>query len=101
LIVDSTNAVLIVSPCRYRSPSAQRWVSLYRQFGLTGLARKKRTDDGQYREISAKLRQSIEGMALQKPPLPVAAICRQVRRLSQDLGEDPPSYWVVYRIVTA
>ena len=81
--------------------SAQRWVSLYRQFGLTALARKKRTDTGKHREISVRLKEAIEGIALQKPPIPVAAICRQVRRLAQDLGEEPPSYWLVYRIVAA
>ena len=79
--------------------TAQRWVSLYRQFGLGALARKKRTDTGQHREVSAKLKDVIEGIALQKPPLPIATICRQVRQLALDLGEEPPSYWVVYRIV--
>lgn len=81
--------------------TAQRWVSLYRQFGLTALARKKRTDTGQHREISAKLKEAVEGIALKKPPIPVAAICRQAMRLAQDLGEEAPSYWVVYRIVAA
>lgn len=81
--------------------TAQRWVSLYRQFGLAALARKKRTDTGKHREVSVKLKEAIEGIALQKPPLPVATICRQARRLAQDLGEEPPSYWVVYRIVTS
>jgi len=76
-------------------------VSLYRQFGLAALARRKRTDTGEHREISARLKEAIEGIALQKPPIPVAAICRQARRLAQDLGEDPPSYWLVYRIVAA
>ena len=60
--------------------TAQGWVSLYRQFGLAALARKKRTDNGQHREISAKLKEAIEGIALQKPPIPVAAICRQARQ---------------------
>lgn len=81
--------------------TAQRWVSLYRQFGLTALARKRRADTGLQGEVSAKLKEAIEGIALQKPPVPVAAICRQARRLAQDLGEEPPSYWVVYRIVAA
>lgn len=81
--------------------TAQRWVSLYRHLGLAALARKKRTDSGQRREISAKLKEAIEGIALQRPPLPVAAICRQVRQLARNLGEEPPSYWVVYRIVSA
>src|SRR4051794_21405001 len=75
--------------------TAQRWVSLYQQFGLTALARKKRTDNGEHRAISVKLKDAIEGFALQKPRLPVTAICRQVRRLAQDLGEEPPSYSVV------
>jgi len=81
--------------------TAQRWVSLYQHFGLTALARKKRTDTGEHRTVSEKLKGAIEGLALQKPPLPVTAICRQIRRLARDLGEEPPSYWVVYRIVTA
>src|SRR5437016_336308 len=79
-------AVAVASRVPFRT--AQRWVSLYRQFGLAGLARKTRTDNGQHREISAKLKEAIEGIALQKPPLPVTAICRHVQRLAQDLGEE-------------
>ena len=92
---------LVAAAAKIPFRTAQRWVSLYRQFGLAALARKKRTDDGQHREISAELKEAIEGIALQKPPIPVAAICRQARRLAQDLGEEPPSYWVVYRVVSA
>ena len=78
---------------------AQHWVEKYQQFGLTALARRKRADSGEHRAVSVKIREAIEGLALQKPPLPIAALDRQVRQLSQDLGEEPPSYWVVYRIV--
>ena len=80
--------------------TAQRWVALYNHFGLAGLARKKRVDSGEHRAVSGRIREAIEGFALQKPPLPITAICRQVRRLAKDLGEEPPSYWVVYRIVS-
>ncbi len=38
-------------------------------------------------------------MALQKPPLSVATIHRQVSALAQKRGEAAPSYAVVYRIV--
>ena len=79
--------------------NAQRWVALYRQSGLTALARRKRADHGEHRSVSADIRKAIEGLALQKPPLPIAALYRQVRRLAADRGEEPPSYWVVYRIV--
>jgi hypothetical protein len=49
---------------------------------------------GEYAKYRAefKLKDAIEGFALQKPRLPVAAISRQARRLAQDLGEEPPSY---------
>ena len=47
-----------------------------RQFGLAALAQMKPTGTGKHREISAKLKEAIEGIALQKPPLPVATICR-------------------------
>lgn len=63
---------------------------MYKRFGLTALARKRRTDASQQREMSAKLKEAIEGIALQKPPIPVAAVCRQARRLAEDLGEEPP-----------
>jgi putative transposase len=79
--------------------TAQRWVALYRQFGLTALARRKRADLGEHRSVSAKITKAVEGLALQKPPLPVTAIYRHVRRLAERLGEEAPSYWVVYRIV--
>ena len=79
--------------------TAQHWVEKYQQFGLTALARRKRADSGEHRAVSVKIREAIEGLALQKPPLPIAALDRQVRQLSQDLGEEPPSYWVVYRII--
>src|SRR5918998_1533256 len=46
--------------------TAQRWVSLYRQFGLSALARKKRTDNGEHRAIPVQLKDAIEGFALQK-----------------------------------
>jgi hypothetical protein len=66
----------VAAAARVPFRTAQRWVSLYRQFGLAGLARKKRTDNGRHREISVKLKEVIEGLALQKPPLPVASIFR-------------------------
>lgn len=81
--------------------TAQRWVALYQELGLAGLARKKRTDTVKNRNVSVKIKEAIEGIALQKHPLSVTAICRQARRLAQDLGEEPPNYWAVYRIVSA
>ena len=77
----------------------QRWVAQYRLFGLAALARKRREDRGERRVVSAKLKEVVEGLALQKPPLPLAAVFRQVQRLSKDLGENAPSYGTVFSIV--
>ena len=79
--------------------TAHRWLAQYRLFGLVALARKTRDDRGERRAVSLKIKEAIEGLALQKPPLPVAAVYRQVRRLAQGLGETAPSYSVVYDIV--
>ena len=74
--------------------TAQRWVGLYREFGLSGLSRKNRGDKGEPRAVSALVREAIEGLALQSPPLPIGVICRQKRRLAEEAGEVPPSYWI-------
>ena len=68
-------------------------------FGLAGLTRKKRDDRGERRALSVKLQQLIEGLALQKPPLPIAALYRQLRQFAQRLGEKTPSYGTVFNIV--
>jgi putative transposase len=60
--------------------TAHRWVAQYRLFGLAALTRKRREDRGERRAVSAKLKEVIEGLALQKPPLPIAALYRQVQR---------------------
>ena len=71
----------------------------YRLSGLVALARKKRGDRGERRAVSAKVKEVIEGLALQKPPLPIAALYRQVQRLTPGLGEQTPSYGTVFNIV--
>jgi putative transposase len=79
--------------------TAQRWIARYRRFGLAALARKQRGDRGGRRAVSTKLREIIEGLALQKPPLPIAALYRQVMGFALKLGERAPSYGTVFNIV--
>ena len=79
--------------------TAHRLVTAYRRFGLAALARKNRRDRGRRRAVSVKLKEAIEGLALQKPPLPIAALYRQVSRASKELGEKVPSYGTVFNIV--
>jgi putative transposase len=79
--------------------TAPRWVAQYRLFGLAALSRKKREDRGERRAVSTKVKEIIEGLALQKPPLPISALYRQVVRFSKDLNETAPSYGTVFNIV--
>ncbi len=73
----------------------QRWVAGYKRAGLAGLVRKDRIDKGERRAISQRLRKAVEGLALEKPPLPLTSVHRQVEQFAQIIGEAAPSYWVV------
>jgi predicted dithiol-disulfide oxidoreductase (DUF899 family) len=75
-IEDERTLSVVASEAGIAYSTAQRWVSLYRRFGLTALVRKRRSDRGQRRALSAKLRQVVEALALEKPPLPIAALHR-------------------------
>jgi len=93
----SLRSVALAAGIPYRT--AHRWLVQYRRFGLAALARKCRVDRGERRAASVGVKQAIEGLALQKPPLPIAALYRQVRAIAQQRGEAVPSYSVVYDIV--
>jgi putative transposase len=75
-----------------------RWVGCYRKHGLAGLVRRPRGDKGKYK-LSLQLQEAIEGMALQKPPLSVAAIHRNAIGIAKKLNQTRPAYDVVYSIV--
>ena len=77
----------------------QRWVAGYKRDGLPGLLRRGRADRGERRTISARLREAVEGLALERPPLPLSSVHRQVSHFAQLIGESAPSYWVVRDIV--
>jgi putative transposase len=79
--------------------TAQRWVSQYRKFGLVALARKSRDDRGARRVVSPKIKAAIEGLSLERPPLPIRFICRQIRQFAEATGERLPRYGTVYDLV--
>ncbi|MCL4771736.1 MAG: DDE-type integrase/transposase/recombinase [Burkholderiaceae bacterium] len=78
----------------------ERWCSRYRRDGLAGLVRQPRSDRGQ-RHLPAELVQLIEGLALSRPRLSVAAIQRQSAAAAAQAGWPAPSYSTVYGIVRA
>ena len=79
----------------------QRWVAQYRQSGLVALARRQREDRGERRVLSPRMTSAIEGLALEKPPLPISSIYRQVCQFAAQVGEAPPSYATVHSVVRA
>ena len=79
--------------------TALRWASGYRKHGLAALARRSRTDQGGRRLASITLIKAIEGLALERPPLPISSIHRQSSSMAEALQEGKPSYAVVRRIV--
>lgn len=78
--------------------TAQRWVARYRQDGLAGLVRNRRSDQGK-RRLPPELQGLIEGLALQKTKPSAASIHRQVSELCKQHGWQEPSYGCVYDIV--
>ena len=78
-----------------------RWRALYREEGLAGLARKGRADRGESRVLSPEARKAIEGLALERPPLPVQSIWRQIGHFAESRGETKPSYSTVRATVRA
>lgn len=78
--------------------TAQRWVSRYRAQGLAGLRRKPRSDAGELR-LPEELVQLIEGLALRRPRIPIAAVHRQALAVTQRQSWPLPSYSTVYAVV--
>jgi putative transposase len=78
--------------------TAWRWVLRYRAAGLAGLGRKPRSDRSK-RKLTPQLQQAIEGLALQKPRLSAATIHRKAVEAAEKLGERPPSYALVYKLI--
>src|SRR5271166_2501405 len=78
----------------------QYWLERYRTSGLAALARKPRIDRGRRRKLSAALQEAIEGLALKKPPLSIKVVCNQAKLLADRLGEEAPTYNLVYDVVS-
>lgn len=78
--------------------TARRWVAHYCRDGLPGLGRKPRADKGN-RSLSPALEKIVEGLALKKPRLSVAAVHRRAIAITGEQGETPPSYGSVYALV--
>jgi putative transposase len=90
---------LVASDANLSFRTAQRWVSQYRKLGLAAFLRKAREDRGARKSVSPKIKAAIEGLALERPPLPISSICRQVKQFAEATGEAMPQYGNVYSLV--
>jgi len=79
--------------------TARRWVQRYRTGGLVALSRTSRAGRSVPRRVPPDMTQRIEALALQTPPLSVAAIHRQVLTLAAAQGTPAPCYRTVYNII--
>jgi putative transposase len=79
--------------------TARRWVQRYRTGGLVALSPTRRARRGIPRRVPPDMVQRIEALALQTPPLSVAAIHRQVVTLAAAQGTPAPCYRTVYNII--
>jgi putative transposase len=80
--------------------TAQRWLSRYRSLGLSGLARRLRSD-AHRRKIAPKIIELIEGMALKKPRPSVATIHRRVTAIAEAKNWPVPSLGSVHSVARA
>jgi putative transposase len=81
--------------------TAQRWVERYRKDGLASLARREGVDQGVKRVISDRMLETIEGLALERPRIPITSIYRELKEFAVKTGEQLPSYPAVYRVCTS
>ncbi len=95
-----TSLTAIAETYKLTLRTLQRWVRRYRQWGVAGLTRKKRSDAGQ-RRIPIELQQLIESLALQKSRPSAAAIHRQLIPVANENRWSIPSYDTVYETVRA
>jgi len=89
----------IASAASVTCRTLQRWVGHYRKHGLGGLARKSRSDHGGRRAVSEHIQKIIEGLALERPRLPLTTIYRKTTAYAELVHEAAPSYWMVRDIV--
>lgn len=72
-----------------------RWVEHYNQFGLVGLIRKSRSDDGVV-HINNDIKQLIEQLRITNKKMSIATIHRKVM---SEFKQESVSYYQVYKII--
>ena len=77
----------------------QRWIKSYKAHGLEGLSRQKRKDAWNHKTIQNKLKDGIEGLALNKKNMSIATITRVVNEYCIKQEFDKIGYYTIRRII--
>jgi putative transposase len=96
---DGVKIIKISEISKVSTRTLYRWVSNYKKDGLSGLIDKNRSDKGKRRMINDKLKDFVEGLALQNPPLSIAAIHRKVILIAKENKWPEPAYCLIYNII--
>ena len=83
---------------RFSLSTLKRWVTLYKNDGLSGLTRKARSDKDTRRHITPEMEQLVEAIVLKKPSLTLAAVHRKISDIARRMGIREPTYRVVWLI---
>ena len=82
-----------------------RWLQNYRQHGLTGLTRKKRSlHSNSHPTLSHPNRDLLDcaqGLALQNPKMSIATIHRHLKVVAENTNQQLPSYHRIYRTIAS
>lgn len=78
----------------------RRWVRSLQSSGFRGLMRTIRADCG-IRKVPLELQHLIQGLFLQRPPMPISTIHRRIASVCKQHDWDLPCYGTVYAIVQA
>jgi putative transposase len=79
----------------------RRWVQRFRQYGLPGLCRKRRSDRNQRRAVSPDMQRVIEALYLEHGFRSMRAVHRMITSYAHKRGGQAPSYTVVREICQA
>lgn len=76
------------------------WIKSYRTDGFSGLERKRRSDLNTRKVIDEISQKMVTALALQKPKLSITTIHYKVSQEAKQRGKTPPSYGVIYNMVS-
>lgn len=79
----------------------RRWCKNFAEYGLVGLARKRRVDKEQRRTVSIEMQRLVEALYLEKSHRTIRNVYRLIKAYAKKSDLPIPSYSTVYNICSA